>query len=654
MRICPDDRTLLVRSAGDPNIGTTLSGLYDIVSVLGRGGTSVVYKARHQLMDRLVAIKMLLWSGDALHDEKKIRRFQQEARTTSRLNHPNIATLYDFGVSPQGQPYLVMEYLEGQSLEDLISNQHRLEPDRAVKLFSQICDALEHAHHKGVIHRDMKPSNVIVVVEDDGQEFVKILDFGIAELLHSALGETLKLSNTQQVFGSPIYMSPEQCLNKNFDSRSDIYSMGVSLFQALSGDVPFVGDTIVEMIHKHCHEPAAKLREMCPDLVVPDALEGVVARCLEKTPADRPQSMAQVKELLQQSLAMAGSREARFIRLSRVLIVDEDDAVTDAIKNSLEQFQDVCVVGTAHSGKEALSAVQELQPEIILMDLRLSDINGIDATREIKQNSPKAHVVLMSKEENEKDILSALHAGAEGFILKHFDGGNTNLPLALRAVVEGTIWLDTEITSNVLDVYRQSAGDLIGRTATPLRRQDRPDDMSFLMSLAQSFAQARKFEEAESLYRIALDLLERTRKQTHPEVFKTCLKLADTYFAQHKMSQAEPLYFQAMEIQTQVLGPEHPHIAGTLEKIGELHYQQKDFAQSERFYYWALSIREKAVPPDYAKVAAACDKLAELCKQQQKFGQAEQYTVTAEKKRSLASQNEQKQKKVAAGKDSTP
>jgi serine/threonine protein kinase len=636
MRICPDDRTLLVRSQGDPNIGTTLSGLYDIVSILGRGGTSVVYKGRHQLMDRLVAIKMLLWSGDALHDEKKLRRFQQEARTTSRLNHRNIATLYDFGVSPQGQPYLVMEYLEGRSLEELVTHEGRLSPERTIKMFSQICDGLEHAHHKGVVHRDMKPSNIIVAMGDDGEELVKIVDFGIAELMSGSIGDTLKLAGTtQQVFGSPIYMSPEQCLNKPVDSRCDIYSLGVSLFETLSGVVPFAGETIVEMINKHVYEPAPRIRVLCPLVPVPDPLEALVAQCLKKNPVQRPQSMSQLKEMLQQSVATSGPREARFIRLSRVLIVDDEEIEVENIKRQLDQFQDVCLVGVAHNGQEALAAAQELQPEIILMDVNMPEMDGIEATREIKQKLPKSHVVLMSNEENEKDILSALHAGAEGFILKNLESTETNnLPLALRAVVDGTIWLDPNIGSNVLDVYRQSAGDLVGRTANAPRRQDRSDDMSFLMSLAQSFAQARKFEEAESLYRLALALLERTRKQNHPEVFKACLKLADTYFAQGKMSHAEPLYFQAVEIQTQVLGPEHQNIAGTLEKIGEMHYVGKDYAQSERFYYWALSIREKATPPDQIKVAAACEKLAELCKQQQKFGQAEQYANMAQRMRS--------------------
>jgi serine/threonine protein kinase len=634
IRVCPDDKTLLVRTGVDPNIGTVLSGLYEIVSVLGRGGTSVVYKARHQLMDRLVAIKMLLWSGDAIHDEKKIRRFQQEARTTSRLNHPNIATLYDFGISPQGQPYLVMEYLEGHSLEELINNQNHLDCERTIKIFCQLCDALEHAHHRGVVHRDMKPSNVIVSTDDDGQDFCKIVDFGIAELLSTSRGETQKLAGTQNVFGSPYYMSPEQCLNKNIDSRCDIYGVGVSLFQTLTGTVPFNGETIVEMIHKHVNEPPPKMRDVVEGLNIPESLEAVVAQCLEKLAINRPQSMSRLKELLQQSMAGGIDREARFIRLSRVVIVDDDQAAVEAIKQSLDKFEDVCVVAVARNGTEALSAVDDLKPEIILMDVEMPEMNGIDATREIKLKLPTAHVVLMAEAENEKDILSALHAGAEGFILKKFDANSlNNLPLALRAVVQGTIWLDPNITSNVLDVYRQSAADLIGRGAQAVRRQDRSDDMSFLMSLAQSFAEARKFEEAESLYRIALALLERTRKQCHPEVFKACLKLADTYFAQGKMSQAEPLYFQAVEIQTQVLGPEHPHIARTLEKIGELHYAQKDYAQSERFYYWALSIREKAQPPDLLKIAADCDRLAELCKQQQKFGQAEQYAHTAEKKR---------------------
>jgi serine/threonine protein kinase/tetratricopeptide (TPR) repeat protein len=629
IKLCPDDRTLLVRPKADANIGTVLSGLYEIVSTLGRGGTSVVYKARHQLMDRLVAIKMLLWSGDTIHDDKKIRRFQQEARTTSRLNHPNIATLYDFGISPHGQPYLVMEYLEGQSLEDIIMTDGRLPYARAVDVFTQICDAMEHAHHKGIVHRDLKPSNVLVYKDEDGRDVVKIVDFGIAELMPNARQDTHTLGNSQQVLGSPLYMSPEHCLNKNIDTRTDIYCVGVSLFQALTGHLPFDGETIVEVIHKHIHEQPPLMKEVCPDADIPEVLEQAVVQCLKKTPAKRHQSMNHLKQQLLRVVQRREERESRFIRMSRVLVVCDDEVAVDNATRALEKFEDVCVVGVCTKGSEGIAEAVKQNPDIALVDLILPDMSGVEAIRQLRQQAPKVHLIVASDLENETDILSALRAGAEGFISKKFEGDN--LPLALKAVGEGTIWLDPNVQSDVLDAYRQSAPDLIERMTQAPRRVDRPDDMSFLMSLAQSFADDKRFEEAEALYRIALELLERTRKPTHAEVFKCALKLGDTYFAQSKFSQAEPLYIQAAQIQTQVLGPDHPNIATVLEKIGKVYIGANNYEQAERYYYWAFCIREKALPADALKMAATCEKLADVYRHQQKFGQSEQYAQLAEK-----------------------
>lgn len=636
IKICPDDRSLLVRPKSDANIGTVLSGLYEVVSVLGRGGTSVVYKARHQLMDRLVAIKMLLWSGDTIHDDKKIRRFQQEARTTSRLNHPNIATLYDFGISPHGQPYLVMEYLEGRSLEDMIAMEGRLPYARAVEIFTQICDAMEHAHHKGIIHRDLKPSNVLVYKDDEGRDVVKIVDFGIAELMPTARQDTRTLGNSQQVLGSPLYMSPEHCLNKNIDTRTDIYCLGVSLFQVLTGHLPFEGETIVEVIHKHINENPPSVRSVAPDADIPELLEDAVMRCLKKTPVQRHQSMNLLKQQLLRVVQRGNDREGRFIRLSRVMIVTDDDVCVDAATRALERFEDVVVVGTARTAESALNEAERLQPDVILVDLFLPDVSGVEAIRQMKQRVPRSHLIVAADHENEQDILNALRAGAEGFITKKFEGDT--LPLALKAVGEGTIWLDPNVQSDVLDAYRQSAPDLIERMAQAPRRQDRPDDMSFLMSLAQSFADDKKFDEAEALYRIALALLERTRKPTHAEVFKCALKLGDTYFAQNKFAQAEPLFLQAAQIQTQVLGPDHPNIATTLERIGKSYVGMSNFEQAERYYYWAFCIREKALPADAAKMAVTCERLADVYRRQQKFGQSEQYEALAEKHRAQPSE----------------
>jgi serine/threonine protein kinase len=635
-KFCPDDGTLLVHALVDALVGTKLSGLYEIIEVLGRGGTSIVYKARHALMDRLVAIKMLLWGGDSLREEKKIRRFQHEARTASRLNHPNIATLYDFGVSPQGQPYLVMEYVEGCSLEELVNKQGAMGVERATRLFIQICDAMEHAHQRGVVHRDLKPSNFILASLPAGDEYVKVVDFGVAELVSDRMQDNANLQLSEQVFGSPLYMSPEQCLNKSVDSRCDIYGLGVSMYQLLTGRLPFLGNTLVEVMSKHISEAPPSFHKADPSLSIPRPIEEAVMRCLRKVPAQRHQSMKSLKEHLQSALTGNG-KEVLVDRKIRVYIVDDNDVIIEAIKQTLQRFEDVQVVGGARNANQALTAVIDLKPEIVLMDLEMPEMDGIAATKLLKEKLPKSHVLMMSSNQNERDIVAALRAGAEGFILKKFE--NNSLPLAVRAVVQGTIWLDPGINSSILDVYRQSAPDIVESAArAPMNtsRKDNTDDVSFVVSLADLFAETAKYEEAEALYRTCLTLIEKVKNASHPDLLKVILRLAAVYFAQDKMMQAEPLLFQALEIQTQTLGSEHPDTAHTLENIAELFHKQSLDAEAERFYYWALSVREKVQPPDHLATADTCAKLAQIYRVQQKFGQAEQFAELARRKQKRA------------------
>jgi tetratricopeptide (TPR) repeat protein len=263
-------------------------------------------------------------------------------------------------------------------------------------------------------------------------------------------------------------------------------------------------------------------------------------------------------------------------------------------------------------------------------------MDGIEATKLLKQKLPKSHVVMMSSHQNEKDIVAALRAGAEGYILKKFE--NNSLPLAVRAVVQGTTWLDPGINSSVLDFYRQSAPDIVERAGrVPAKsRKEGADDISFVISLADLFVHDEKYEEAEALYRTCLTLIEKVKNASHPDLLKVVMKLAECYFAQEKHLQAEPLFFQALEIQTQTLGPEHIDAAVTLENIADLFQRQARYAEAERFYYWALSIREKVQPPDYLSAADTCAKLAEIYRQEQKFGQAEQFAELARRKQARA------------------
>jgi serine/threonine protein kinase len=289
--ICPDDNTpLTALGEEDQLVGSVLADRYEMLEVIGGGGMGLVYKARHRLMNRIVAIKML--HKHMISSKDTLKRFQLEAQAASCLSLPNILTVYDFGLTNEGQPYMVMDYLEGTSLADVLEEEHHLLPDRALNIFVQACAGLAHAHQKGVLHRDIKPSNIMLVHFGDQADFVKIVDFGIAKLLNQGVGE---LTKTGEVYGSPSYMSPEQCRGKDTDARSDIYSMGCVMYRTLSGRPLFSGDDIIELLFKQVSEPPAAFEA---DLNIPQELESAIFKALAKDPADRWANMGEFKEAL--------------------------------------------------------------------------------------------------------------------------------------------------------------------------------------------------------------------------------------------------------------------------------------------------------------------------------------------------------------------
>jgi len=321
-QVCLQDHTLLqpeiegsLGATYDSPIGTVLADRYEILSEVGRGGMSIVYRGRHLLMDRICAIKMLL--SQLMYDQTSKKRFQLEAEAASCLKHPNIIAVYDYGIAPTGQPYLVMEYLVGESLADVIKRDKNIEQRRAVRIFIQACDALSHAHKKGVIHRDLKSSNIMLVEQEEKNDIVKVLDFGIAKLMPSSGKLPQNLTQTGEVFGSPIYMSPEQCLGQNLDQRSDIYSMGTMVYEALTGVPPLVGNTIVDTMQMHVGTKPPAMKSL--DVEIFPALEALVFTALEKKPENRFQTMqemyAALKEIKVQLLAAYPGNTSNFLAL---------------------------------------------------------------------------------------------------------------------------------------------------------------------------------------------------------------------------------------------------------------------------------------------------------------------------------------------------
>ncbi len=266
--------------------GSVFSERYEIISSIGSGGMGMIYKARHRQNGQLFALKVL--HPHLLVNANNRKRFEQEAAAARGLSHRNLLAVHEFGFSTFGQPFLAMDYLEGRSLDSVLAEVKRLDEHSFINIFTQICDGLTYAHSKGVIHRDIKPSNVMLLKSERGVDTVKIIDFGIAKLAREGSGE--HLTTTGDVLGSPAYMSPEQCGGTELDARSDIYSLGCVMYEAIAGVLPFEHKSAIRTILMQVSDPPTPFSALCPDLNIPEEIERIIFKALEKEPDMRYQA----------------------------------------------------------------------------------------------------------------------------------------------------------------------------------------------------------------------------------------------------------------------------------------------------------------------------------------------------------------------------
>ncbi len=309
---CPSDQSRLVPGLPGPLV---IDGKYKLLSCLGKGGMGAVYRATHLHLGRTVAIKTLL-QDYANSDATAVSRFNREARAAAAVQHPNVVGVSDFGMTPDNVRYLVMEYVEGRPLNEIIHREAPMQPERVLKIMKQVCAGVGAAHALNLIHRDLKPANIMVTeplgtnnLENYGLVFAesnpnlgqsgdvpageltaKVLDFGLAKILNDEILGDDKTDLKTGIMGTPFYMSPEQCSSKPVDFRSDIYSLGIILYQMLTKEVPFKGDSFGAIVTGHLMNPPPSIRSRNP--AVSDALEGVVLRAMSKNPANRQQSAA--------------------------------------------------------------------------------------------------------------------------------------------------------------------------------------------------------------------------------------------------------------------------------------------------------------------------------------------------------------------------
>lgn len=345
--VCPvDDAALLPSRHGSRMVADK----YRLDRLLGRGGMGAVYQGTHVDLDRPVAIKLLL--PDFIADQDALERFRREARAAARLNHPNVADTYDYGSLADGGAYIVMELIDGETLRAHMDASGPLPFAEAINIARQMASGVEAAHRSGITHRDLKPSNIILTRDHDGRMLAKVVDFSVAKLKEGTTSGAA-LTATGSLIGTPRYMAPEQCADNRADARSDIYSLGVILYEMIAGRAPFEGPTTTAIAIKHIQEPPAPVETLRPD--TPELLSKLVMQALAKPPSERPQTAQEFIARLDEALAELSPSELK----ERPLMAASEMAKQPSLDRHTAQTNPQTSEVSPHTGRAGEPTLEE-------------------------------------------------------------------------------------------------------------------------------------------------------------------------------------------------------------------------------------------------------------------------------------------------------
>lgn len=423
---------------------------------LGEGATKTVYKAHDSLLERHVAVALIKTEG---LDQVGRQRVLREAQTMARLgDHPNIVQIYDLGYE-NGQPYMILPLLTGGQVERLI--QDGLTVERLIHVTKDVCRGLAFAHSKGIVHRDLKPANVWLAADGTA----KIGDFGLA----IALGRT-RLTKQRTMVGTTWYVSPEQATGGEIDLRSDLYSLGCILYQMVTGRPPFLGDDPISIISQHVSTPPVAPTRRNPRCS--RRLEVLILKLLSKDPAGRPGSATDTLRRLEVvDLNRSGSRApytsvslsaSRDLSLHRdrepaerrvtVLLVDDHDLLREGTKQLLERDPLIEVVGEATGSSDAISSIEELQPDVVILDISLREGNGIDVVKACRKVAPETKILMLSASDEDQYVRSFLRLGVRGYLVK--TALATEVIKSVRDVAEGKLVFPAGIADKVVGILQ--------------------------------------------------------------------------------------------------------------------------------------------------------------------------------------------------------
>lgn len=437
-------------------IGQTLNNRYEIQELIGEGATAAVYRGVDARLGRTVAIKVLL----PYVDNTTRQRFQREAQSAAKLNHPNIMAIYDVG-GDEKQPYLIIEYIEGRPLFSFIPSP----PEYVAEVGRQICEALDYAHKQGLIHRDIKPANIHIT--PNGQ--VKIMDFGLA-----ITGETKRLTATGRIIGTPAYLSPEQAQGLALNHRTDIYSLGVVLYEMVTGVLPFDADDIGVLLLQQVKKQPKPPRDLLPD--IPEALERVILKSLAKQPDARFETAGEMAAALHEVVhgtapvtnnrptaesgpvaAETPDQPATAEGVVRVVLADDHRILRTSLAMFLDDNPGIEVVGQADDGSQALAIVTDTQPDVLLLDLNMPGTSGLQVLPELRAQLPELRVLVLTGRDEDAYIMRALRAGAHGYVLKTIS--EAELVAAVQDVAAGHLVLGHGVAERVVQGLMSADSD---------------------------------------------------------------------------------------------------------------------------------------------------------------------------------------------------
>ncbi|MBN2382505.1 protein kinase [bacterium] len=406
----PEKQTLrLPQTPHNVAIGTVLDGRFEIISEIARGGMGLVYKARDKTLDEIVALKIL--KADLDDQEEMVSRFKREIKIARKIKHPNVCAIYDFSYVDEVF-YISMEYIEGEDLSILLK-QNRFPEQERVPLFRGLISALNAAHRENIIHRDLKPSNIMI----DYQYRPIILDFGIARYIGKS-----DITVQDDILGTPTYMAPEQFQGRNIDQRSDIYSLGVIMYELYTGTIPFCGETPLSIALKHIKDQPKSLRDHNP--TIPTMIEKIVVKCLHKDPVERYQQVNDILKDLNPTESWQRTKKNLKLSQTKVLVADSDKNIQSILDLVLKEKGFTTV--TATDGEEAIMLSMHEHPALILMDLSLPKMDGYQAAEYLLSNKDTAKIpIIMLSNRNDREYRAYSKAiGVREYLTKPIDYSN--------------------------------------------------------------------------------------------------------------------------------------------------------------------------------------------------------------------------------------